>query len=419
MFRVQHLMLIAVRGFLLKMKNTDSFGFGKGCMSKHAAFGMVIVLGLFAVTGICFAGTITLQGNSTWIDSYIDQNNPTTNYGAGTSYYINNNSGGWDEHAVIGIPIPYFNGTVSSANLTVYTVSASSDPSGANNCSLFKLNKGFSETQVTWNKNDSSNNWAAAGGDYNTTAIDRIVVPAATRSGAGNYTFHLVGSSNAVNLTITPNATLWVMLGVALDDDIGFFSSDYTTNASRTPKLDLAYAEGGTTTTTTATTTTTLAQLYVVVNSPSNNFSTTQSSVAVNYTVFGSNQTYNTSLRLNNQVNQTSTGVQNNTAALFNLTNLYAGIYWFNVTAYINSSVWNISQTYNFTVLNTTTTMATTTTSASTTTTLCSLGLGCGSCTGWVYLNSTSGTLQVMDADNNSKYDRVCCGGTVSNYTRY
>ena len=59
----------------------------------------------------------------------------------------------------------------------------------------------------------------------------------------------------------------------------------------------------------------------------------------------------------------------------------------------------------------------TTTTTTSTTTPLCSLGANCGSCTGWVYINSTSGTLQALDGDGNGKYDRVCCGEIVSNYT--
>ena len=121
-------------------------------------------------------------------------------------------------------------------------------------------------------------------------------------------------------------------------------------------------------------------------------------------------------LTVNTNVVNSSTSITKNTNQTL-YANLANGAYNWSVNCTGQNSLMNWSTRYNISVATTTTT--TTTTASTTTTTLCSLGLGCGSCTGWVYLNSTFGTLQVMDADNNTKYDRVCCGGTVSNYTRY
>jgi hypothetical protein len=93
--------------------------------------------------------------------------------------------------------------------------------------------------------------------------------------------------------------------------------------------------------------------------------------------------------------------------------NLVNGVYNWSVNCTGQNGLMNWSTTYNMSVATTTTTTTTTTTMAS----FCSLGLDCDSCTGWAYINATSGTLQALDADSNGKYDRVCCGGIVSNYT--
>jgi hypothetical protein len=144
---------------------------------------------------------------------------------------------------------------------------------------------------------------------------------------------------------------------------------------------------------------------------PANNSAWTASSW-VNFT-YNVSQAYSDISYCNLTVNNSVLNSSSNITKDINQTlyaNLSNGNYTWSVNCTGQNGLMNWSATYNVSMATTTTT---------TTTTLCSLGLGCGSCTGWVYLNSTSGTLQVLDADNNTKYDRVCCGGTVSNYTRY
>jgi hypothetical protein len=93
-----------------------------------------------------------------------------------------------------------------------------------------------------------------------------------------------------------------------------------------------------------------VARVNVTLNQPTSG-SNVPNNVTLNYTVRGSNSTYNVSLNLNGSANyQTGTGKSNNTAYNFTLTNLAPGFYKWNVTAYINSTVYNTSQTWNFTV---------------------------------------------------------------------
>jgi hypothetical protein len=90
--------------------------------------------------------------------------------------------------------------------------------------------------------------------------------------------------------------------------------------------------------------------LNVTLNQPADG-STVPSNVTLNYTITGSNSTYNTSLNLNGSANyQFDVGKMNNTLYNFTLSNLNPGVYWWNVTGYIDNSTYNTSETRNFTV---------------------------------------------------------------------
>jgi hypothetical protein len=116
-------------------------------------------------------------------------------------------------------------------------------------------------------------------------------------------------------------------------------------------------------------------------------------------------------LTVNDEVLNSSSNITKNTDQTL-YANLVNGVYTWSVNCTGQNGLMNWSTIYNISVATTTTTSTTTTTLAP----LCGIGLDCGSCTGWVYINATSGTLQALDGDENGKYDRVCCGGIVSNY---
>jgi parallel beta-helix repeat protein len=159
-------------------------------------------------------------------------------------------------------------------------------------------------------------------------------------------------------------------------DNNGFCDSLYVLDSSNIDYLPLSnkyiwtsITTSTTITTTTTATTTTTPFLGVVLNQPSSG-SNASSNVSLNFTVVGSNLTYNASLNLNGSVNnQTVDNIQNNTLSSWDLTSLSPGVYWWNVTAWINSSVHNVSETWNFTVT-TTTTVTTMTATTSTTMTI-------------------------------------------------
>lgn len=106
--------------------------------------------------------------------------------------------------------------------------------------------------------------------------------------------------------------------------------------------------------------------LYVTLDTPLNNSAGSENNT-FNYTTIGTNATYNCSIYFNGTLNQTAqTG--NNTLSTFNLTGLGVGEWLWNITCWIDSTTYNTSETWNYTVVLITTTTTTTTTSSTTTT---------------------------------------------------
>jgi PKD repeat protein len=116
------------------------------------------------------------------------------------------------------------------------------------------------------------------------------------------------------------------------------------------------------TTSSTSTTSTTLPYLSISLSAPANNTNTTQRNLSFNYTVVGSNGTYNCSLFLNRTLYNTSRRTLNNTLSKLNVTNLGYGTWWWNITCNTNSTMSNTSQTRTITIRTTTTTTTTSTT---------------------------------------------------------
>jgi hypothetical protein len=125
-----------------------------------------------------------------------------------------------------------------------------------------------------------------------------------------------------------------------------------------------------TTTSSTTTTSTTIPRLALSLSAPANNTDTTQRNLSFNYTVTGSNSTYNCSLFLNRTLYNTSRRTVNNTLSSLNATNLGYGTWWWNITCNINASIYNTSKTRTLIIQATTTTTTTTSTTTTTTTTI-------------------------------------------------
>jgi hypothetical protein len=167
----------------------------------------------------------------------------------------------------------------------------------------------------------------------------------------------------------------WARGGATLSDVVKLinrWASPVSTTTSTTSASSTTTTTTSTTTTfsTTTTTLTVTPRLSISLSTPTNNTNTTQRNLSFNYTVTGSNGTYNCSLFLNATLYNTSRRTLNNTLSKLNVTNLGFGTWWWNITCNINSTVSNTSQTRILTIRTTTTTSTTTTSGSTTTTTL-------------------------------------------------
>ena len=136
------------------------------------------------VIWVCTGFTTT--GYTAAIDGTIQQGSPTTNSGNATTCEADGDDGsGVDKSCPIqwnvgAIPA---GSTVQSATVTLRIV----DSSG-NTYNVYALNRAFNESQVTWNRATSSQNWATAGA---MGATDRGAVIGTVTGSTGSKTITL------------------------------------------------------------------------------------------------------------------------------------------------------------------------------------------------------------------------------------
>jgi hypothetical protein len=226
---------------------------------------------------------------------------------------------GWNEREDFMVVIPNPNITIAA-------------PSSEASLNVTKIQKTWNITnrgvgRITMNITYDCGNWTCAFDGYNGNPIPLEENEA------------YIGGIK-LNITITsPGVNHLVGILIRYDEGYGL--------SAIPPRNAASYI---TITTGNATNATTLPSVSVALNQPASG-SIVPDNPNLNYTVRGSNNTYSVTLNLNgNATYRTDFGKLNNTPYIFPLTNLSPGLYWWNVTAYINSSVYNTSETRNFTV---------------------------------------------------------------------
>ena len=106
-------------------------------------------------------------------DNTINDGDPDVNYASVNTLYVEDNrgGGGGDTRRVLFYTnfSNYTNIQLINSSFTIYLDGVSSF---ANNpLAFYKLNASWNESGVTWNKRDGVNNWAIAGGTYNSTIL--------------------------------------------------------------------------------------------------------------------------------------------------------------------------------------------------------------------------------------------------------
>lgn len=190
--------------------------------------------------------TYTSQPDETsGIDTMLKSENPTTNYGTGTSL-----DGGavpalvWTHSSCIKFDFSTIpsNATISSAILTLYKY----DGSTTNKIYVYRLLKNWTEAGATWNTYDGSNAWNISGArgsgtDYNSTLI------------GGNS---VLGANGSKNITLTASAIQEMINGTMANygflingenagggdpETIIYFASSAHATSSYRPKLVIEY----------------------------------------------------------------------------------------------------------------------------------------------------------------------------------
>jgi uncharacterized protein DUF3616 len=180
-------------------------------------------------------------------DSMIEEEHPNTNHGGDTSISASGDTpaGSGNENYILlqwdvsAIPA---NALVRSASIVV-TVSDKAEQT----YEFYELTRAWSESQVTWQKADSSTDWASNGadgtGDRNTASLGSI-----TASATGTYTVTLNAQGLAVvqKWVTTPSSNRGVIIANRDNDNrLELRSSEYSTKTAR-PKLMVTWEVSGT-----------------------------------------------------------------------------------------------------------------------------------------------------------------------------
>jgi hypothetical protein len=141
-----------------------------------------------------------------------------------------------------GIPS---NATICSANLTL-VVGSGSNAINDRLVRVYRLKTAWSEQTGTWNSASTGVSWQVAGAsganDRESTDIGSLLVPASVASAtAETWTLDPAKIQEMVNGSFANNGFL-LQPDTEVDDLHYFYSSDYTSNPARRPKLVIVYS---------------------------------------------------------------------------------------------------------------------------------------------------------------------------------
>ena len=184
-----------------------------------------------------------------WLNSYY----ASSNYGGATGMSAGNYAIRI-YRPVIRVDIPNGSGTINEVIFSLYCSSSYGYPGyTSHNYQLHSLLRGFSESQVTWNKNDSASSWGVSGGDYNPEVIDSSATGKSNCAGRWlNWTIYGEGAENSLPLEWGDSFSFLIKSenetpNLRRDD---LFKAKDDSNTSQRPRLYITYSSETTTTTT-------------------------------------------------------------------------------------------------------------------------------------------------------------------------
>ena len=182
--------------------------------------------------------TLTIQPSN--IDTYLDDENPTSNSGSSTQLIITNQSAN-HIRAILKFDFSSLPDgvTIDSATLSIYIYQDLGAAAGRTLSANRMTELGWVEGEATWNEYSSGNSWSSAGGDFTSTDAATQTIPA-----AGNWVdfdvkvlaeYFRDNDSEIANFLIKDDGS---EVSLALGR---YYSSEYSGDTSLRPKLIIDY----------------------------------------------------------------------------------------------------------------------------------------------------------------------------------
>ncbi len=187
--------------------------------------------------------TFSNQANA--IETWIRDTSPATNFNANDFFYVGVYSTSDKDRGLIKWDLSSIpsNATIISATLSLYVYL---DESGNERImSAYRVKRAWTETGVTWNTYDGSNNWGTAGcanttSDREATNIGTATIPASPEVDSEiQITLDAASVQEWIDGTLTNNGLL-LQVATESNDHIGYHAHTNATPTIR-PKLVIEY----------------------------------------------------------------------------------------------------------------------------------------------------------------------------------
>lgn len=178
-------------------------------------------------------------------DTYLNRQSSTTNYGTSTTWVIGKRTSSSRR------PIIRFNGLssipadaeIESAVFSMYETASSKSTLSYLSLSFHRITESWTETQTTWNKRNSSNNWASAGGSFTSSEFLTSVISNTKNEWKEFDITNMVQQwvKTPANNGFTNNGFLIKQTDEGISDITCTFASSENGTSSRRPMLTVTY----------------------------------------------------------------------------------------------------------------------------------------------------------------------------------
>lgn len=185
------------------------------------------------------------------IDTYIKEDQATTNFGGGTLHYVGDFGTTIDSSILLKPTITAIPSNFVITAVSLFMTQESEDAGSAADFNVHQLLRAWTEAGVTWNKYDGSNNWTTGGAYGNGT--DRSATVLATKNlssteanGEKEWSFNASGIALIQSMVqgLTTNNGFVVTSDGATGCRHRFYSSDDATPSNRPRFVVTGYIGG-------------------------------------------------------------------------------------------------------------------------------------------------------------------------------